>query len=182
MKFIIRYTLLLLFFSFINGCVNTKHSNNTYTLSDTATVTIQATNLTEDMSSLSTNEDEIIVLLYRFDSVLKKPYTIKEHIFNNRGASFSFTIPQMAIQNTLFVLLERDTEENLNVIESRFREHYIKIQHAHQKPDYNQLEKLLGDDDVIGIKHITSRPSGFNFSGVYKLDKFEYNVFINYHY
>lgn len=162
------------------ACVNTKPSVSNQTLPDSVRVTIVAKNLTEDLSSFSSKKDEVIILLYKNDSSLQIPFLRKEHTFTKRGDSLNFKVHKTALQHSLFVLLEKDTEDTISIIENRFRKNHLKIKQAHKNSDYNLLEKLLGDDDVIGVKNIQILPTSFNFSGVYKLDRFEYETFITY--
>lgn len=175
-----KYLFLLFICLSAYACVNTKPSVSKQTLPDSLNITIVAKNLTEDLSSFSSKKDEVIILLYKSDSSLQTPFLVKEHIFTKRGDSLNFKVHKTALQHSLFVLLEKDTEDTISVIENRFRKNHLKIEHAHKNSDYGLLEKLLGDDDVIGIKKINETPTSFNFSGVYKLDRFEYNVSILY--
>lgn len=143
---------------------------------------VEALNMSEDMSVLSTNNDEILLLLYvEPDSLteLSKPLLIKQLLFdeNNLKKRFVFAC-ERALSNRKFLLflIELDYETPAEQIDPVIRIHYQSIIDAHSNMYYTELEKYLGNEDFLGTKTIYELPTDFRIKGVYKLDRYDYRI------
>ena len=61
-------------------------------------------------------------------------------------------------------------------IDPVIRIHHKKIKEAFFNMDRILIEKYLGSDDVLGIQEIAMLPIRFPIIGVFKLDKYEYQI------
>lgn len=180
----------------IVSCKNTVHlpqesveiDHIKLTPSDSFRITIQGINLSEDMSRLSTKNDEIFVLVYEyFDSLqLNEPLVSKELLLAGKGAikTFRASIKQeLNIDRLLFLLIEQDSERPKEQLDPIIRVYYRELMEAYHSHDYDRIEKYLGDEDVLGIKVIErfgkKGAVEFKLTGIHKLDKYEYHVKIS---
>ena len=142
---------------------------------------ISAKDLSEDMSSLSSQNDEILLLLYRIDSTafLKQEAHIGYTFFED-----SMEVDKEIVLNDPFgefviFLLEIDSDPDLKTIDLMIQDHYPEILDAYTSRDYNEIERYFGDQDVLGIKSFDIPDSGiidFSFEGRHKLDRFSYVI------
>jgi hypothetical protein len=144
-------------------------------------VTVTGLNLSERMSG----DDEILLLCYSYpDSIsLGKPLFYRKLKVDAGSLSqqFDCAVQVSAINNRmLLVLLEQDDETPVPVIDSILRVSHQAIAKEVSARNYMGIEKYLGDEDVLGIKAIPGIDCGkenlFNFSGIYKADKYEYQL------
>lgn len=156
---------------------------------DTVPIEIKALDLTEDMSRLSSNNDEVLLLIYELktDNHLgeslcsnKKVLSISDNILHS-----GFSTDHIAIgSSVLFLILEQDSETAVEQVDAIFRIHYAQILRAFDSRNYLEIEKYLGDEDLIGYKVIKeinhSVMLSFEFRGVYKLDSYHYRIRIGY--
>lgn len=164
----------------IRSAESVKRSNK-----DTIQIAIKALDLTEDMSSLSSGNDEVLLLIYELKTenplgeslcsdqkVLSSSDNILYSGFNKDGMAQGASV--------LFLILEQDSETPVEQIDAIFRIHHAKILQAFDNSDYLELEKYLGDEDLIGYKVINEMDHpetlGFDFTGVYKLDSYHYRI------
>lgn len=152
---------------------------------DSILVTIEALDISEDMSRFSSKNDEILVIIYEIGpkSPLEKPlYSFKKVLSNSdKFIHGSFNVDSINHNSeVLFLLLEQDSETPLDQIDAIFRIHYKSIIEAFDNMDYLEIEKYLGNEDLMGYKVVKGirRSAGFDFDfkGVYKLDKFHYRI------
>ncbi len=135
------------------------------------------------MSTLSSKNDEVLVLLYSFDDTLKLREPILSEYFvldsANRKKTMIIPTPDRS-SDALFVLAELDTERSHDQVEKLIRKNFKAIMSCLEKRDLVTLKQFIGDDDIIGIR--TIRPNNlsngiaFSFQGRYKLDKFLYRI------
>ncbi|MGZ4056903.1 MAG: hypothetical protein ACXVPU_03955 [Bacteroidia bacterium] len=187
-------SILSLFFIFVscgnvknNFSVSNKAKNQIQktVLSDSVDLIIQSTNLSEDMSTVSSNDDEILVLIYNYSdsTITGKPILSKYFVLNKNKMSDTIHYADKITgfnNNIIFFLLEIDTDKKPEVIEASVRANFKGLIKAYQKRDYTEIEKYIGDDDVLGIKNIedlkSKRPGYFEFSDIYKMDRFSYHI------
>ena len=151
---------------------------------DSISLSIEAIDLSEDMSVLSTKNDEILLLIFEqqdsmelSESLLSKRLKFDE---NKRFRQFTFTLDRRIVDSSLLLfLIEQDAETPIEQLEPIIRIHYSSIIEAYSSRNYLQIEKYLGDEDILGVLHIrelVSTPAQFRFQGVHKMDKFEYLI------
>lgn len=149
-------------------------------------IQIEATDLSEDMNTLASGNDELITLIYHLDSskTLKEPVYIQEFEFDkeNKFIELSTRISSEQKCQIMIVLLERDTERPLKQIDPIIRIYYREIMEAYQKHDLLTIRELLGDEDILGIRKLhlpLSAKMSFRFRGRLKMDKYEYHLKVN---
>ncbi|WP_435623514.1 hypothetical protein [Flagellimonas sp.] len=147
-------------------------------------ITLKALNLSEDMSSLSTKNDEILLIIYDFTekNELGKPILAEQLTFdqNNRLSKITARSNNSKSDEYLVFLIEQDSEISIERIDPTIRIHYKKIIELYDSKDYLELEKYIGDEDLLGVA-ITDNLIGkktFDFQGFHKLDRYHYNVSI----
>ena len=152
---------------------------------DTLRINVFAHNLTEDMSTLSSHNDEVLMLLYMFSDTtsLSKPIVSEFFVLDSAQREKQITRPiEMGNVRMLFILMELDTDRSPDQVEHIFRKSYAQILNLFTKKDLIALQKIIGDDDLIGFKVIENSAPGskqnFSFQGRYKLDKFSYRIII----
>lgn len=143
------------------------------TLSDTLTIT--ALDLSEDMSRLSTKNDEVFLFIYDYSDTnsLSAPLVSVKHIFDKNNPDFNLSIPRK--DRLILFFIEEDSFRNIEQVEPVIRVYFKEIMKA---TDYNQLMKFLGEDDLLGVKIIDNQTKKFTLSGMNSLDKFNYSFVI----
>jgi hypothetical protein len=148
---------------------------------DSLRLTVTSANLSENMSG----NDEILVLCYlnRDSSELEAPlFRQKLRIdLKNLSRQFQFRLDKRFADHPLLLfLLEQDSEIPVPQIDSVLRVSHRAIMKEFNTRNYFGIEKYLGDEDILGFKVISkldyTGPNIFHFSGMYKLDKYEYQV------
>jgi hypothetical protein len=150
---------------------------------DSLLILVNGINLSEDMSTLSSKNDEVLMLLYSFDDTLKLKDPLLSAYFvldsANRKKQMPLVIPDQAV-NILLVLAELDTERSPEQVEKLVRKNFKEIMDCLDKRDLIALQQYIGDDDIIGIKILKAKERSvkttFSFQGRYKLDKFLYRI------
>ncbi len=147
-------------------------------------ISINAIDLSEDMSLLSTKNDEVLILIYTFTNsgVLDSPVLSKELVFDKRirlkEVEFSPN-KNLLKDGGLFFLIEKDSEATIEQLDPIIRIHYQKIIRAFESKDYLEIERYLGDDDLLGVQVIPelgNTPIQLKFSGTHKLDSYDYQI------
>ena len=158
------------------------------TSSDSFLITIQGINLSEDMSRLSTKNDEIFVLVYEyFDSLqLNEPLVSKKLLMAGKGATKTFRAnikQELNIDRLLFLLIEQDSERPKEQLDPIIRVYYRELMEAYHSNDYERIEKYFGDEDLLGIRIIEPLEKGgevgFTLRGIHKMDRYEYKIEIS---
>lgn len=133
------------------------------------------------MSTLSSNNDEVAIFIYNYsDSVISsKPVFLSYFILNkNKMSDTLHYADKINEQNNtiIFFLLEIDSDKKLEDIETNVRMNYKALINAYSKRDYTEIEKYIGDDDLMGIKKAMNvknkRPVNFEFNDIYQMDRF----------
>ncbi len=152
---------------------------------DTISIEIKALDLTEDMSRLSSGNDEVLLLIYdlKTENPLGESLCSDQKVLRSSDNVFYTGLPTEGIAkdaSVLFLILEQDSETPMEQVDAIFRIHHAKIIQAYDNNDYLEMEKYLGDEDLIGYKIIKDihRPEtlSFDFRGVYKLDSYHYRI------
>jgi hypothetical protein len=170
---------LLIFFSCQAPVKSTVTASKPF--SGSLRVTVTGLNLSERMSG----DDEILVLCYSYPDSL----SLGEPLFyrklkveaNNLSQQFECAVKASALtERMLLVMLEQDEETPVSVIDPILRVNHRAIAKEFSTRNYMGIEKYLGDEDVLAIKAIPGidcdKVNLFNFSGIYKADKFEYQL------
>lgn len=151
------------------------------TSQDSSSVLIQvgSSNLSEDFSAVSTKNDELLFIIFEYkDSIsdLGKPVFCRQFTFNPDTTSVSFLWHNYQENKFYFYfLIELDSDISHLQLYPILSAHHRKIIKSHEDNDYNELEKYLGDEDVIAYGNIRI-PSESLFSKIYKLDRYNYKM------
>ncbi|MFN8415529.1 MAG: hypothetical protein U0U66_04275 [Cytophagaceae bacterium] len=170
------------------GMTSSFQLDRTYSNSDSIYIKVRALDLSEDFSRMSSKNDEVLMLLYPVidstqlgDAIIKSYYQFSD---SNRTFEHSFALTSpTSKQNMLFFMIELDTDRSVDMIDSIVKLHYIDLRNAYYAKDYNAIEKILGDDDVLGSLKLREKQSPyfmFNIRGIYKLDKYDYSILMKY--
>ncbi|MCX6294601.1 MAG: hypothetical protein NTX97_00815 [Bacteroidetes bacterium] len=154
-------------------------------LSDSLTIIISSTNLSEDVSTLSSNDDEISIFIYPYnDSSISTPPLISNQFIFKKN-KMSETIYYKGIKNLInkdliLFLIEIDSEKKNEEIDLLIRKSYIELQKGYAAKNYLEIEKQIGDDDILGIKVLPNfkSPTTIDFSDIYRMDKYNYEVIL----
>jgi len=146
-----------------------------YVTTEYDSLTITAIDLSENMSRLSTKNDEVFVFIYDYSNTnqLSEPLISCKLIFDNQIVSHTVPIPKNSTKILFFI--EEDSFRNLEQIEPVVRIYFKEIIAC---KDYNELEKYLGEDDLLGISIVDKSTKSFALKGMSSLDKFNYKFVI----
>jgi len=150
-----------------------------------STIQIRAENLSEDLSRIATNNDELVMLLYtigndkKYNEALFTEYFTLDTI--QRYNQFEFDkIPKNIDSDLLFFLIEMDSDHSLQVMTTKVQASFEDIQVAYKSRATQKLKEILGDDDLLGIKKISAEElksvNDFIIEGVQKMDRYRYII------
>jgi hypothetical protein len=186
-----NYPALFLFLFFFSSCINqhgiAKHSLalplSGNQISDTTELIIRSTNLSEDMSTLSSNDDEVMLLLYNFnDSLITAPPVLSTYfvLTKKRNADTLYSSELNKHKNMILFLLEIDSNKTLAEIETLVSAHYKDLISASLSKNYPVIQRCIGDDDILGIREVSGYEPSQNleiiFSDIYRMDRYDYSV------
>ncbi|BDD05166.1 hypothetical protein [Aureibacter tunicatorum] len=138
--------------------------------------TISASNLSEDASLLSSNNDEVLFLVYKdVDGDLGKPVIVEYFVFDSLNTKASFDINLDQTSSYKYFLLEMDSDRDYIQIDPILRVHHQAIKECHEKHDYLAVEKYLSDEDILGLGEFKI-PDEIDIKGIYKIDKYSYQI------
>ena len=147
------------------------------------TIEIIGINLSEDASRLSSNNDELLVLIYEEEntSIFSPPLFMTYAILDAEKRQAKMEIDHSLVgKNIVFTLIEVDTEKDIVDITSLVTQNVSVLLKAHKNQDRIKEIEILGDDDLLGIKKISKQKltanHSFTIRGVHKIDRFEYRV------
>jgi hypothetical protein len=162
-----------------------SHSNRSpHDTIDSLIVSLTCRNLSENV----TGDDEILFFIYDHNdsATLSAPLfyqRIKMDNVNNKKQYSLKVNTLIEAKNLILFLLEQDTDRPILKIDSIPRTNYNALFQAHHGRNYSVIEKYLGDEDILGIKVLTSvkytTPIAFTFQGIQKLDRYEYLISID---
>ncbi|WP_044208712.1 hypothetical protein [Flammeovirga sp. OC4] len=166
MKFI--YFVLLLFISNTITAQKSKFE-----------IIISSTNLSEDVSVLSTKNDEILFLVYELDSNDYQPPVINEYfVLDSSKMEIRIEAELDSNKNYQYYLLEMDSNRDYLQLDPIIRIHHKAIVEYFVQGDYLGIEKYLGDDDILSIDELTI-PINKNINGIFKIDRYSYQIKMN---
>ncbi|MEQ9167033.1 MAG: hypothetical protein RLO12_12315 [Fulvivirga sp.] len=152
---------------------------------DSISIKISAINLSEDLSVISTKNDELLILIYELkdtaalsEPVLQKQFNVDKS--NPSRLIYWNNFNQSAVKKYLLVLVERDSDVSTEQIEPVLRVHHKEINDAFRQKNYSEIEKYLGDEDILGFYEFSAKELSNNsfikFKGTYKMDRYEYII------
>lgn len=176
-KLKLTYLLVLLLFSFIIQAQNNEQVSNK--------LKIYAADLSEDMNRLSTQDDEMIILIYvKVDTgkSLDKPILATKFRLDTAGRTQIFESLNLTGPNYLIILMESDDNRDLEQIDPVIRVYWKEILNLCDKRYWNDLKKYLGDNDFLGYKNLSQEEikqhKGFIIEGRQHLDHYLYKISI----
>lgn len=166
----------LLFFS-IEGFSQTDHSALT---SDSLKLKLKAINLSEDLSPLSTKNDELHVLIYPIinDSLKHPILSLRKTLRKKDSIHSTFLFSD----NFLFVVVEEDHPKPIDHLSEIIRLNYRFIHEALIEKDYNKMEKYIFDEDILFMEKIqlpNNRSIKLDLRGIHRLDFYRYELSIS---
>ncbi len=164
--------------------------NDVTALSDSITIKVESLDLSEDMSRLSSKNDEIMIILYEVSDSehLNAPIFFRSTVLDAKNrlkyirGGLNETVDSLDI---MFFLLEIDTDKPIEQLDPVLRIYHNQIAKAYRELDYPTIRKFLGDEDFLGFKILTDvtydTPVSFSCKGVHRLDEFNYSIEIKLH-
>ncbi|MTI40859.1 hypothetical protein [Fulvivirga lutimaris] len=182
--------LPLIIATFINFCYSANSnafgiSKEKFQDGDSISITISAINLSEDLSVISTKNDELFILIYELKDTIALGEPVLQKQFNVDKSNPSRLIhwnnfSRSTAKKYLLILVERDSDISTEQIEPVLRVYHKEISDAFRQKNYSEIEKYLGDDDVLGFYEFSvkelSNNSFIKFKGTYKMDRYEYII------
>ena len=164
------------------GSENSKKDSHTKVL----TFKLSALDLTEDVSRLSTKNDELIILVYERDTVnqqypnlLYQTYFVMDH----QSTEKEFQITNILTENTsfTFVLIEVDSGNTLQQVEPIVRLNLDRLSDAYHFGQGKIIKDLLGDEELIGLQEVIKAglekgSKKYRFEGVHLFDTYIYSL------
>ena len=138
---------------------------------------IEAINLSEDGSVLSTKDDEVIIFFYSM--IDGRPIELlfsKSQTFTKESPFFHVAINCVEENGTyLLVLLEQDSDQSIEQYDEMIRQHLSQMKKDHIQKDYQSIEQYLGDDDIIAIQEIPNKSDqSYEHHGSHRGDQYHY--------
>ncbi len=165
-----------LFFLFVISCATSRKVNSAaakeLNLNKEWQLGVKALNLSEDMSPLSTGEDEIILFLYEYQDKLAEPLLSMEYQFH-KGDEQDFTF-SYTCDTLLLFLIEKDSERSIRALEAITRINTNDLMQAADTKDYELEKKLLDDDDLLSYQIIDRSMKKFTLEGRKTMDRYVY--------
>ena len=147
-------------------------------------VKVEGLNLSEDMSSVSTKNDEVLLLIYKNEDSVKlgEPVLKKYLIFDSLHKSHSIIGPRpdSIPENILLFLLEEDTGADVTLLDSVVRINHIKLKELFNKHDLAGITYILSDDDMLTVQSINNflvnKETIINIKGIIRADSYDYKI------
>jgi len=140
---------------------------------------VEAINLTEDASVLSTKDDEALIFLYSLeaDNSLKFCFLEKSRFAENRLTMQTFDIQERPVK-FLLIILEQDSDLQTIRYDEIIQKNIDQMKIDHLQKNYASIESYLGDDDIIAIQEMTY-PSKkvYIHHGSHRGDQYEYRSY-----
>jgi hypothetical protein len=135
------------------------------------------------MSTVSTNNDEIIFLIYADNGNMVIPelfyqeYFVFDSLIHEK--TFEFSNPCSDSTEFTFVLIEIDTRRTIQQIEPVVRLNLNKLLSAYNNGNQKTIIEYLGKEDLLGIdkiscNNIKNENPKIVFSGVHLFDTYNY--------
>jgi len=171
-------------FIFLLVALSISHYLSAQSDSTNCTISLKAIDLSENMSRLSTKDDEVILLLYKktnSEETLHAPVCQTEFVLDSTRKEKTLTNLTLQNSNYLIFILERDDERTIEQIDPIFRVYYQEIAKLYAKKDWLGLEKYMGDSDLLGYVEfsLSKSESEIEFKGRQNMDSYHYKLTIN---
>jgi hypothetical protein len=145
------------------------------------TLTIKAIDLSEDMSLMSSKNDELLFLIYKAPVVgplLDSPAFVKSFVLDTANRTKAFDINIDKDENYFLFLIEMDDDRTTEQIDPVIRIYNRPVITIYQKQLYEDLYKYLGDNDLVGFLDLKGSDSGkeYRIQGRQNLDPFNYLI------
>ncbi len=139
---------------------------------------MSSSNLTEDVSSLTTKNDEL--LLYIFELIDDTVNVISLHQFelDQQHQKQLITSEDLKSDSLYFFLLEIDSQESVDVIIKKVNENKDVIIRSHFELNTRKIKAVLGDEDVISARKLGNKNIEFSETGFHVFDKYTYHITI----
>ncbi len=139
---------------------------------------MSSSNLTEDVSSLTTKNDEL--LLYVFELIDDTVNVISLHQFelDQQHQKQIITSEELINDSLYFFLLEMDSQEPIDAIIKKVNDNINVIIKSHFELNTRKIKEVLGDEDVISAKKIGDKNIKFIETGFHLFDKYVYQITI----
>ena len=184
-----QYNALLLFFLVFSAYSLTCFTQDTkerLCQSTDAEVMITAYNLSEDLSPLASQSDEILIAIYQLGDSSTSPKVLTAQTFtvtqkDSMKIAFFRLNPSPPTDSLLIFLIERDSDTGLNDYISKLRNHEVEFYRSAKTGDYRKVDELLGNDDLLGtgslvLGEITPSNNILMFEGVHLFDRYKYRI------
>lgn len=148
--------------------------------SNRLTCIITAINLSEDMSIISSKNDEIYYIIYQQNDSSKIPFSLYTFstVFDQNHQIDSFSLDTLSVDNTTLVMVEEDSERDIYTLDSIVKQNLDSLNTFFINEDYTKIRSILGDDDILSIKHFPTIDSTIQYqiNHIHKMDKYEYSI------
>lgn len=179
--------MVVLFAGLITSCKTAQPAFNAGMLTNTRDsskaanfITITSDNLSEDMSVMSTKNDEIMFLIFPVEGENHNtPLVSFTAVIDPEHASYQQEISLDTATGPFWVLLiEQDSENNVSDIVKLLRDKMSELKGYHDAQSYKDIELIIGDDDVLYIQqHKTINASTqIQINGIHKVDRYSYFI------
>lgn len=151
---------------------------------DSISLQVRALSLSEDMSLLSSKNDELLILLYEWEDTgsMQAPLAQWSLVMPARHPGFIKTLPMNPASEkswVLLLLIEIDDDLSGEEIEALLRPNLRKLIAAFEDENYTALGQLLGDQDMLGYRIVPADetlPFQVTLTGRHKFDKYHYVI------
>ncbi len=183
MKLKLTISLILLTGLFPVGCklrstIDETSENHLRSGDSTLVCSIEALNLSEDMSVTSSKNDEVYFFIY--DDVSKSKLSTYRFngVFDKDQTMHSFNIAAQALESVTLIVIEEDSDRPIRILDSLVGSNLDSLEVYFKTENYTDIRHILGDDDVLSIvrKKRIETGVGYSIIGIHKMDKYAYNV------
>lgn len=170
---LLRLASIFVLLFILDACKTIKPDYH-YITADTVNFELEAINLSEDMTSLATGNDEVLLCFLTADSV---PRLVEKwyHIFESRNSYFQFKFDKSSHDQILCVFVEYDSDRSLDSVAQDLEINIDSALVTFDRRDYKLIEEIIGDEDILGYKTIElQRRDSVRVTGIHKFDKYDY--------
>jgi hypothetical protein len=149
---------------------------------------IQAIELSEDLSPLSTKRDETMLLVYEVNDSLTPVKLVQIQSFMPVGNEVMTTGLNYnpSGKQLMAVLIEMDTDKSENALEAEVSTQLKKLYDIYTSRDLLKRRDALGDDDLLGMYLVKNMKPGRRtkiiFEGVHIMDRYKYRLDLEWNY
>lgn len=122
------------------------------------TLEIVAKDLSEDVSVMSSQNDELLILIYELsgeDSILNAPVFVSQFILDTSGREEKMDKLSFTKNRYQIFLIELDDDRAVGQIDPVIRIYKNEILKHFKDKKYNLLQTYLGDNDLLGYSELT---------------------------